>query len=189
MRCRTHRLAFTLYPPGQVPPGREAIAPVAPDGSEERLEPADPVQPLESWEDTIFRAALDAVRGEAWPRSPRPPEPGCWRSQGRSLEQVLRLLGLSPEQDEARDVSARALGVDTLLLRDHARRLGPGAGYRRRGKAATVVLAAVERDGCVLDSLQRAGHVAGLWGLPLTWEQSTRVLRAPAFPAFGTRPP
>ena len=189
MRCRTHALAFTLYPPGQVPYGRKAIAPVAPDGSEERFEPADPAQPLESWEDTVFRAALDAARGEAWPRSPLAPEPACWRSQGRGLERILLLLGLLSEQDDRRDLFARALRVDTLLLRDHANELGPDAGYRRRGEAATVVLTAVEGNGCVLDSLQRAGHLAGLWGLPLTWEQPTRVLRAPAFPAFGTRPP
>ena len=33
LRCTTHDLGFTLYPPGHVPYGRRAIAPVAADGS------------------------------------------------------------------------------------------------------------------------------------------------------------
>ena len=189
MRCRTHGLAFTLYPPGHVPYGRQAIAPVALDGSDERLVPVDEAQPLERWESTIFRAALDAARAEAWPRAPEPPEPACWRTQGRHLLRVLRLLGLAPEQDSRRDIHARALRVDTQLLRDHARLLGSGVGYREHGRAATAVLAEVERSGCVLDSTQRAGELASLWGRPLTWDRGTCVLREPSFPSFPARPP
>ena len=33
MRCREHGHSFTLYPPGHVPYGRRAVAPVAVDGS------------------------------------------------------------------------------------------------------------------------------------------------------------
>lgn len=193
LRCRTHALAFTLYPPGHVPHGRQAVAPVAPDGHEETLPPDDVVgetTPLIRWQRTLLAAALDAAAGRAWPRASRPDhELGGWGSQGRLLSRGERLLGVSPEQDEAQRLRvADALSLDTLLLRDQAR-LARGAGYRVRGQAVVTVLAEVERQGCVLAPLLRAGHEAALWGPALAWEAATRVLRPVSFRPRGTRPP
>ena len=194
LRCRTHRRAFTLYPPGHVPYGRQAVAPVAPDGSEEIAPPDDVASeatPLIRWQRTSFLAALDAAAGRAWPRTSRPDHDlGGWGSQGRLLSRSERLLGVSPKQDEVQQLHiARALSLDnTLLLRDQAR-LASGAGYRQRGQSVVTVLAEIERQGCVLAPLLRAGHEAGLWGSPLSWESATRVLRPLAFSSQGTRPP
>jgi hypothetical protein len=193
LRCRTHALAFTLYPPGHVPHGRQAVAPVAPDGHEETLasdEAAGEVAPLIRWQRTLFVAALDAAAGRAWPRSSRPDHDlGGWGSQGRLLARSERLLGISPEQDEAQQLRmARALSLDVLLLRDEAR-LARGAGYRVRGQAVVAVLAEIERKGCVLAPLLRAGDEAALWGSALAWEAATRVLRPLSFQPQGTRPP
>jgi hypothetical protein len=191
MRCRVHRLAFTLYPPGHVPYGRLAVAPVAADGSEERMAGDEATRSLSRWQRTVMRAALDAAEGHAWPRCSRPEgDLGGWASQGRGLDFSERLLGVSSVLDESRRLRvASALGLPALVLREQAARMN-GGGYRARGEAVVRVLGELERRGaCVLAPLLRAGHEAGLWGAPLQWEAARRVLRPLAFPASGTRPP
>src|SRR5437667_139613 len=80
------------------------------------------------------------------------------------------------------------LSLDALLLRDQAR-LARGAGYRVRGQAVVTILAEIERRGCVLAPLLRAGDEAALWGSALAWEAGMRVLRPLSFRPRGTRPP
>ena len=59
LRCRTHRRAFTLYPLGQVPYGRMAVAPVSCDGELIGSGHADPAGgPSVGWQTTLFLAAL-----------------------------------------------------------------------------------------------------------------------------------
>ena len=71
LRCGAHdRCAFTLYPPGHVPYGRQRIAPVAPDGGAVRSEGDDA---LEVFCSTAFCAALDAAAGRPWPRDGQGP--------------------------------------------------------------------------------------------------------------------
>jgi hypothetical protein len=71
VRCRTHAGAFTLYPPGHVPYGRQAVEPLAPDGGRllgERTE-GEPNDPLEQQlAGGLFDAALDAAAGRCWSR-------------------------------------------------------------------------------------------------------------------------
>lgn len=79
--CRTHGVAFTLYPPGHVPYGRCAVAPASQDGRLLRVAPDDngqsgsraegedrPSSGAIPWESTQFVAACDAAQGHAWPR-------------------------------------------------------------------------------------------------------------------------
>lgn len=103
-RCRTHGTAFTLYPPGQRPYGRVAVAPVSVHGEvllaadsrhpaeppgggassipEQAVPPPPPAPPAgatgrgwPAWPETVFGAAVDAGRGLAWPRSFVPEAP------------------------------------------------------------------------------------------------------------------
>ena len=184
-RCRLHRRAFTLYPPGHVPYGRVAIAPVSADGalltdapsSEPTAEEPPIAQP--SFLDTVFGAAIDATAGRAWPRE-HPARPAHWRTQGRRLLQGARLVGIAPTtaHDEVRhrEQMARRLGVPTLLLVEQARRWNEARGYRQRGAAIALVLAELEASRRVSDRLLSAGTLAGLWGRPSRWEPDRRVL-------------
>jgi hypothetical protein len=191
VRCGPHHRAFTLYPPGHVPYGRIAIAPVSSDGALIKDTPSgEPVAgeaPLAqpSFPDTMFSAAIDAVAGLAWPRE-YPAEPAHWRTQRRRLVRGAQLLGIAPtttSDDEVRhrELMARHLGVPTLLLVEQARRWNEARGYRARGAAITVVLAEIEASRRISDRLMGAGAHAGLWGRPSRWYPDAGVLRRVPF--------
>lgn len=189
-RCGPHSRAFTLYPPGHVPYGRIAVAPMSPDGalvqdapSGERTPGEAPVaQP--SFADTVFGAAIDAAAGWAWPRKP-PADPAHWRTQRRRLVQGARLVGIAPttadDEVHPREQMARYLGVPTLLLIEQARRWDEARGYRARGAAIVAVLAEMEASRRLSDRLMGAGALEGLWGQPSRWDPGARVLRRVPF--------
>lgn len=119
VRCAAHELGFTLYPPGHVPYGRRAIAPVAPDGAP--VCPADCSDDASavSFEGTYFEAALDAARGQAWDRHCPGGSDRWWQTQRRQLARGMRWLGAEPAQAvEIREVLAAALRTPDLLLID-----------------------------------------------------------------------
>jgi hypothetical protein len=162
MRCEAHgRQGFTLYPPGHVPYGREAIAPVTPDGQCWRSGP-------ERFCGTVFEAALDASRGRAWPRESGGGGDGYWPSMWRRLADAEVWLGVSPGLEErGRERCAADLLVDLLPLREGARAIGTAPGYRSRGAAVMKVLGELPEGLPLLERLLRAGHAAGLFGEPL----------------------
>lgn len=184
-RCGPHDRSFTLYPPGHVPYGRIAIAPVSVDGalvkdapSEERPAGEGPVA-LPSFSGTVFGAAIDAAAGLAWPRQ-HPARPAHWRTQGRRLVRGARLIGIAPttadNEGRHREQMARHLGVPTLVLIEQARQWTRARGYRERGAAIASVLAEMEASRRVSDRLMCAGTLGGLWGQPSRWSPGTRVL-------------
>ena len=120
VECVTHARIFTLYPPGHVPYGRVAMAPVASDGQRVR----DDKCAGDAWEMTLFRAVLDAARGVAWPRrlAPGDGERGqeSWRTQGRRIVLAASLLGVLAEAERAQPAIALELGIPTLVVRDAA---------------------------------------------------------------------
>ncbi len=58
--CATHGRHFTVYPPGHVPYGREAVAPV-----DERGRFAAPEQEAAYWQETLFRRGAGCGGGRA----------------------------------------------------------------------------------------------------------------------------
>ncbi len=58
--CVTHRRYFTVYPPGHVPYGRQAMAPV-----DERGRVAAPDQEAACWQATLFRCGAGCGGGRA----------------------------------------------------------------------------------------------------------------------------
>jgi hypothetical protein len=174
VRCEAHRVAFTLYPPGHVPHGRVAIAPVNSRGELPR--PGDrPVHPsVLDWQVTVFEAALDAASGRAWPRSSSASGSHRWRTQCRRIAQCALLLGLRGTPPTATD-HADALGIPSLALFDAMRSYALTAGYRARGAAIRSALGALPISRRIGDRLVRAGTLAGLWGEPFRCERGDLV--------------
>lgn len=194
--CCTHGVAFTLYPPGHVPYGRVAVAPVdsggqllkAPEAADETVEDG----PLEaaddergshrasppSWGTTLFGAARDAAGGLPWPRC-KSIGAGCWRTQGRWIVLGATILGLIGTPHEGGAVAnPDLLGVSELSRRDAAAAYAAAPGYRSRGRAVALPLADLERVGpLLLDWLLVAGFVVGRWGLPLRRDPHSGRLR------------
>jgi len=161
MRCLTHRRGFTLYPPGHVPYGRDAIAPVSPDGQSAGGGP-------DRFAGTVFAAALDAARGVPWPREGNGREEGYWPTMCRRLSDAEVWLGIAPGQSEKeREERAADLDVDLLPLLTGAAAIRAAPGYRSRGAAVVKVLGELPEGRPLLPHLLRAGHAAGLLGEPL----------------------
>jgi hypothetical protein len=201
LECLTHGHAFTVYPPGHVPYGRKAVAPVAEDGSLLRRATDEDVEstsrPL-SWEVTVFTAALDASQGHAWPREAWPwtreagsvpAAEGLWATQLRWMRRCEALLGLAPEMTPStREQLAWQLGVPCLVLIAASQSLAGSRGYRARGQVIEHVLRQLPTRPRLVDDLVAAGYVAGLWGRPSRWDPGGAgggVLR-PLFRDAGT---
>jgi len=190
LRCRSHEIAFTVYPPGHVPYGRVALAPVAPDGHAL----ITTHRRTHRFEGTLFAAALDAADHQAWPQAaedgyllPRFP------TQMRRLVRACRLLGVEPTlKAERRQCLGSILGVAGQHLHDGAVEIQQQSGYHRRGKAVVGVLDALQWAGIALfDRLAACGARAGLWPVPLRWVPESghlqcafveRIARAPPAP-------
>jgi hypothetical protein len=186
-RCAVHDRAFTLYPPGHVPYGRVAIAPVAVDGAPLRSEAPDDIEP--GWGATVFAAALDASRGEPWTRSSKEPsDPRRWRTQRRRLSLAAALVGIAAIAVPVRAQIAHALDVALLALADAAAQFGAAAGYRGRGDAVLHVLRELRVAPVIGDQLLASGALAGCWGEPMRWEAESGRLRVIAFRASGIPP-
>jgi hypothetical protein len=176
--CREHRLGFTLYPPGHVPYGRVAIAPVGIDGSVV-LEPAgSSAAGSVAWGLTVFGAALDAAAGIAWPRTNEPAEPRrWWRTQGRYLGLGGWLLALAAQvRQRQREQVAQVLGIALLVLLDGAAGFA-ASGYRGRGRAIVAVLSELTIGAQLGDRLLASGSAMGLWGEPSRWDPGGEAFR------------
>jgi hypothetical protein len=119
VQCNTHRRAFTLYPLGHVPYGRQAVAPVGLDGrvifSTEIEVRGDAAQP--AWETTAtLGPAFAAMGGE----TVKITDPRWWATAvPERLGTGARLLGVDPELSDADgDAIALRLGIPRLVHRN-----------------------------------------------------------------------
>ncbi len=188
LRCRTHAIAFTVYPPGHVPYGRVALAPVAPDGS--ALITAH--SGAERFEPTSFAAALDAADHRAWPQAA---EDGHviarFPTQMRRLVRACRLLGVEPALEaESRQCLGSILGVAGQHLHDGVVRIQQQPGYHSRGEAVVGVLDGLRGAGISLfDRLAACGAQAGLWPVPRRWDPACGCLLCPFAERIARAPP
>lgn len=187
--CRTHRKAFTVYPPGHVPYGRVPLAHLAPDGGEVQRQHDAPAARTRAG--TLFEAAQDAAAGRRWARSELLEEVGpWWNTQVRQVAVTVKLMGLSPELSESeREKMATALGVPLFDLLVGAKSIAESPGYRSRGAAVLSVLELVPQTACTIDRLLVAGHLGGLWGALHRWDATIGCLRTPAMPMNARRGP
>ena len=180
VECKTHGHCFTLYPPGYVPYGRILIAPVASDQQLLRVErPARSGTEL-AWNRTIFRAAIDAAHGIAWPRQlgPGDAERGIetWRtlehreaaacdpidlrlaSDPDGAQTHLEILGgLHPDHDQSQDpVGTSSPPLEELVLRALRQQSAPLS----RADLRTSLRVGNNRLGAVLDDLETQGRIS-----------------------------
>lgn len=185
-RCTTHQVVFTLYPPGYVPYGRVAMAPVDSEGQvlHETLDVDATEDAVEdehgrqiAWNATFFLAARDGMDGLAWPRDGSTNAFGSWRTQGRWIAIAAALFGLT-SGDADHWPLAGPLVLPALTLRESSAAYASAKGYVARGRAITLLLDALTGTGRrLLDLLLLAGCAAGRWGEALRWDPRAQVLR------------
>ena len=168
--CGVHLRAFTVYPPGHVPYGRQAVAPADSRGQVLRQGggEAAPGRPL--WEKTIFVAAVEASAGQQWSDSSLGQDQWRRRTQGRWLELGARLLGLTEVTERVQERLSEQLGLDCLEIREQARAYRTAKGPQSRGQVIEGILAGLPLRSCLVDDLLAGGCIAGLWGRPSRWD-------------------
>jgi len=188
LRCLSHGVFFTLYPPGFVPYARRALAPVDESGEASPAEDEHEA-PQGRWRGTVLDAALDAAGGERWVRDDEPGPCGkpLYATQARWLVRLERLFGLALEQTSAVVEGIRQrLG---LSLTEHARARRQVLATRRlreRGQALVALAAVVTADDQLWARVLGAGHLAELWPEPWLWEPTIRQF---GFPSGATTAP
>jgi hypothetical protein len=164
--CSRHPVGrYTLYPPGHVPYGRQAVVPCSPSGplQQDRASGEPP------WPPTLFGAAVDAAAGDWWLSHWSKDDLRRRRSQGRHLQRAGHLLGIHPDIDSRiRERVATRLRVPTMALRSAAQAWSQR--WQAQGSAVVTILATLPIDGSLLDRVLAAGMVAGLWPRPQRWD-------------------
>jgi hypothetical protein len=163
--CSRHPVGrYTLYPPGHIPYGRQAVVACSASGPLLQAATGQPV-----WEATLLGAALDAAAGQRWPAHSPAADQRRRRTQGCRLDLAGKLFGVHPDLDaRSRERLATRLQIPALRLRDAA--AGWAASWQTRGAAIQAVLQSLRVDGSLLDRILTAGAVTDLWSMPQRWD-------------------
>lgn len=164
--CSCHPLGrYTLYPPGHVPYGRQAVVPCSSSGS--LLQDTTTGQAV--WQATLFDAATDAADGIRWPADSPADDERRRRTQGRRLELAGKLMGVHSELTaRLRERIATHLRVPTMTLRTAAEQWATS--WMARGAATLAVLRALAVDEGLLDRILSAGAITDPWPPFQRWD-------------------
>lgn len=141
IRCVTHERYFTLYPPGWTPFGRRPVADDVADN-------------------TLFGPALQAGRGNLWPRHASRKQRGgdVAAMQSRYIERAACWLGLCEEDEQVADAIFEALELPSLSTHRTQRTRWEQASTRRmRGRIVEDVFEELPVDEMCCQRLLRAG--------------------------------
>jgi hypothetical protein len=187
MRCGTHEIGFTLYPPGYTPWGRKPwwvrkgfVAKVDEEGEEN----------AEWFCNTYFEAALQAAAGVFWPREKTIDSDFATPSdltQECHLSRAIRLLGIDQEPS-LREIFAQLYDIPGQTLNDAARIMGQAPNRATLGRAVCTVLEAIPSTLTrIFEHLAICGAAVGLWPPLHVWRPALRRLLPRAFPAGRTQ--
>lgn len=155
--CKTHKVTFTVYPPGWTPYGRKAVVPLSEDG-----------YPEDNWDKTYFAACLQMSQGVRWPEGGLQAL-GVRRTQGRHINSFCKLFSLDAIDYDVQHQVALALNVDTLKIISLANGIREGPSLKNKAKGVRAILRSLtaETDESLQNIIQ-LGHKHGFWGSPLT---------------------
>lgn len=167
MRCVTHKVSFTVYPPGWAPYARKALLLVDHGGCEVETEDQD-----NRWGDTVFEASADAAAEKLWPEEvqlgPLPEVglvPQSRRTQRRHIAGVVLLLGLNQSATcREREIVARFMNIGVSWLEAGARKIRDGPSLIRKGVEAVQVLEQLQAIRLRMIGLLTLGTNQGFWG-------------------------
>ncbi|MCP4290176.1 MAG: hypothetical protein GY792_38190 [Gammaproteobacteria bacterium] len=187
MRCKTHGIGFTLYPPGYTPWGRKPWVP--PD--EVVVKAEDEADDNAEWyRNTYFEAALDAADGIFWEREKTPDSDFAKPSaltQECHLQRAIRLLGIT-QACSGRDIFAHLLCIPGQTMNDAAGMIAQQSDLAALGQAVCTVLGAIPLTfNRVFERLASCGAAVGLWPPLHVWCPRLRRLRLMPFPSGGTQ--
>lgn len=159
IRCVTHKVYYTLYPPGYAPYGRKPLVLLSPDGGFVERDASQ-----EAFEGTYFQAVLDGAKGFAWPKASLEGSL-CSRflTQVRHINRCCLLLGLARGSPVTVDDVRLHLGLSGSLVAQAGRMMELHAGYQERSRAAYQLLKLLNEDQKTFNGTTILGHLAGLW--------------------------
>jgi hypothetical protein len=184
MRCRTHEIGFTLYPPGYPPWARK---PWVCEWVVAKVE--DEVKDNAEWfRNTYFEAALEAAEGVVWPREKTSDSDFGTPSnltQECHLSRAIRLLGMDQEPC-GRAIFAELYSLPGQILHAAAGILEQRPHLADLGRVVRTVLEAIPSTlTCVFESLAICGAGVGLWPPLHVWRPALHRLLPRVFPAGG----
>ena len=176
--CKAHGgPAFTLYPPGCVPYGREPWAELGPDGSALEQGEGEEACPSSSG---YFDAAKDAAEEKRWPVDSAPTPPDAVRTtQRRRMARAGVILGLEADLPPKAEAVADVTHLPAGDLLGSLNRLARARDLVSRGREIWSVFAEVTglAGRTLMDRLAVLGHLAGLWGHPYRYRPGSSTLR------------
>ncbi len=184
VRCKTHKVGFTVYPIGYTPYGRDKIAPVSPDG---RMTTGK--QGMDRFGGTCFDAARDAAKSIAWRHDYQTPSPErSFITQSLHLKRCCTWFGINPDSDAGqREAVIQLLNVPGQLLHDHVQRIDKHSGYQNRGDAVCSILETLNCGSTLFERLAALGAKVGFWPPLHLWDAQHSCLRQSRFQTIGTR--
>jgi len=167
LRCVTHKVAFTVYPPGWVPYARKILLLLDHGGCEVETE-----NQHNRWSETVFEAAADAAAEKLWPEEvqlgPLPEVglvPQSRRTQRRHIAGAVILFGLNQSAScREREIVARLLNIGVSWLEAGAKKIREGPSLIRKGLEAVQVLEQLQVLRLRMTGLLTLGRNQGFWG-------------------------
>ena len=184
VHCATHKISFTLYPPGHVPYGRKSITAIALDES-----PCINTTGKDRFGGTLFEAALDAAEGDPWAYHYQPDKTGSsFNTQTAHIQRALAMFGLDGAREPMMCESvAQVLGIPGQMLHDSGRMCNLSPLYLNRGKAIADILDIIPASHFLFERLAFSGYLAQLWPPLFFWDAQSGRYREHSFHHIGTR--